>query len=222
MKGRVALMIEQMLFTVIAFVLFLCVFLLKMIKKNDTTYLVILGIQAIGILLNLIKINYEILNGTLATIALYLLCIIIPSLVFILEAKKINVSEILRVASAEIHIWMRKNKKAKKILIELVDKYEDSYIGHKMLANIYEKEGGMRKAIEEYVKVLEIKKNDHNAFYRISILLNSLGKKEEAIEMLRTLLKNRPHIYEASRMLRRDIFRKKRVQKCNRSIHQCS
>jgi len=29
-----------------------------------------------------------------------------------------------------------------------------------MLANLYEKEGGMRKAIDEYVQVLDIKKND--------------------------------------------------------------
>ena len=46
-------------------------------------------------------------------------------------------------------------KAAKDILIKLVSKYQDSYIGHKMLAEIYEKEGGMRKAIDEYVAALE-------------------------------------------------------------------
>jgi len=55
-------MIGQIMFTVIAFVLFIYIFLFKMIKKNDTTYLIILAIQAIGILLNLIKINFDILK----------------------------------------------------------------------------------------------------------------------------------------------------------------
>lgn len=60
MKGMIAIMIEQIVFTVIAFVLFIYILLLKMIKKNDTTYLIILAMQAIGILLNLIKINFDI------------------------------------------------------------------------------------------------------------------------------------------------------------------
>lgn len=55
-------MIEEIIFTVVAFVLFVYILLLKMIKKNDTTYLIILGIQALGILLNLLKIYFNILE----------------------------------------------------------------------------------------------------------------------------------------------------------------
>lgn len=55
-------MLGEIIFTVIAFVLFIYIFLLKMIKKNDTTYLIILGIQAIGIFLNLIRISCDIFN----------------------------------------------------------------------------------------------------------------------------------------------------------------
>ena len=152
---------------------------------------------------------------------LYILCIIIPILVFLLEAKNINVSEMLRITIAEFYLLINKPKKAKKILIDLVSKYKGSYIGHKMLGRIYEKEGGMRKAIDEYVQVLDIKKNDYDSYYRISVLLNELGKKEEAIEMLKTLLKNRPQIYEATKMLRRNLFRTKRIKKSNRSIYKC-
>lgn len=138
-------------------------------------------------------------------------CIITPVAVFLLEAKNINVSEILKVIMAQSYIWIGNPKKAKKILIDLVSKYKGSYIGHKMLAHIYEKEGGMRKAIDEYVQVLDIKKNDYDSYYKISVLLNELGKKEEAMEMLRTLLKNRPQTYEASKMLRRNLFRAKGI-----------
>lgn len=107
---------------------------------------------------------------------------------------------------AQCNICMHNTKKAKKILIDLVSKYKESYIGHKMLAHIYEKEGGMRKAIDEYVQVLDIRKNDYTSYYKISVLLNDLGKKNEAIEMLDTLLKNKPQMQDASKMLRRNLY----------------
>ena len=206
-------MIGQIIFTITAFALFIFILLLKLIKKNDTTYLVILGIQAVGILLNLIKITFDILTGIFSTIILYLCCIIIPVAVFLLEAKNINVSEILSIIMAQIHIWTNNPKKAKKVLINLVSKYKASYRGHKMLAHIYEKEGGMRKAIDEYVQVLDIKKNDYDSYYRISVLLNELGKKSEAAEMLRTLLKNRPQTYGAVKLLGEIYLKQKEFKK---------
>lgn len=206
-------MIGQIIFTISAFVLFVYILLLKLIRKNDTTYLSILGIQSIGILLNLIKINFNILNNIAWQIILYLFCIITPIAVFILEYKNINVSEILRIIKAQIYLWLDKPKKAKSILVDLVSKYKGSYIGHKMLAHMYEQEGGMRKAIDEYVQVLDIKKNDYNSYYKISVLLNELGKKEEATQMLRTLLKNRPQTYEASKLLGNIYLEQKEFKK---------
>lgn len=206
-------MIGQIVFTIVAFILFIYILWLKMIKKNDTTYLIILGIQAIGILLNLIKIYFGVLNGILATIILYLLCIIIPIAVLFLETRNINISELLRLTMAKTHIWLGNTKRAKKILVELVSKYKESYIGHRMLAHIYEKEGGMRKAIDEYVQVLDIKKNDYDSYYKISVILNELGKKEESVEMLNKLLKNRPQTYEASALLGKIYLSKKEFKK---------
>ena len=107
----------------------------------------------------------------------------------------------VKVIVAKYYILLRKPKKAKKVLHELIMKYPKSYQGHKIMAQIYENEGGMRKAIDEYVRVLDIKKNDYDSYYKISLLLNDLGKKEEAIEMLKTLLKNKPQIHEASVLL---------------------
>ena len=46
-------MIGEIILTLTSFVLFVYILLFKMIKKNDTTYLVILTLQAIGILINL-------------------------------------------------------------------------------------------------------------------------------------------------------------------------
>jgi tetratricopeptide (TPR) repeat protein len=61
----------------------------------------------------------------------------------------------------------------------------------------------MRKAIDEYVKVLDIKKDDYKSYFKISVLLRNLGKKTESIEMLKTLNKKKPEFYETTEMLRR-------------------
>ena len=89
--------------------------------------------------------------------------------------------------------------------MKLVSKYDKSYMGHKMLAEIYEKEGGMRKAIDEYVKVLDVRGNDYKSYFKISKLLKDLKKDKEAIEMLTILVKKKPELYEANKMLRRLI-----------------
>ena len=194
-------MIGKIIFSLISFLLFVYVFIFKLIKKNDTTYLFVLISEAIGIALNFIQILFNVLNGAFFVIITYLLCIIIPALILGLEIKGINASEYLSVATSRILIILGNRKKAKDILNNLVSKYDKSYLGHKMLAEIFEQEGGMRKAIDEYVKVLDIRSNDHKSYFKISKLLNDLGKKDEAIEMLRILSKQKPDLYEPSKML---------------------
>lgn len=198
-------MIEKILFSLVALLLFLYIFVFKLIKKNDTTYLVILGIQAIGILLNFIKIIFNIFTGMVSKFIIYFLCLIFPIAVLVLEAKGINFSELIYVSKSKILLLTGKRKKAKEILMKLVSKYDKSYMGHKMLAEIYEKEGGMRKAIDEYVKVLDVRGNDYKSYFKISKLLKDLKKDKEAIEMLTILIKKKPELYEANKMLRRLI-----------------
>ena len=70
-----------------------------------------------------------------------------------------------------------------------------------MLAEIYEAEGGMRKAIDEYVKVIDIQKKDYNSYYKIADLLNNLDKKDEAAQMLNNLLLKNPEHCEATKLL---------------------
>lgn len=204
-------MVEQILFSLIALLLFFYIFIFKLIKKNDTTYLVILIIQAIGILLNFIQIIFDIFAGLTFKLIIYTLCLIIPLIVLILESKGVNFSEIIYVCTSKILIAFGKRKNAKDLLINLVSKYDKSYSGHKMLAEIYEKEGGMRKAIDEYVKVLDIRGDDYKSYFKISKLLNDLEKKNEAIEMLSILVKKKPELYEASKMLRRFVIRKREI-----------
>ena len=205
-------MIEKFLFSLIAFILFAYVFIFKLIRKNDTTYLFILVSQAIGILLNFIQILFNLSTGIILKIIIYLLCLIIPGLVLGLEKIGINFSELVYVVISKIFLTFGNRKKAKDFLMDLVSKYDKSYAGHKMLAEIYEKEGGMRKAIDEYVKVLDIKGDDYKSYFKISQLLKDLGKKNEAMQMLTTLLKKKPELYEVSKMLGELLLEKEKFK----------
>ena len=193
-------MIEKIFFNLIAFSLFILIFF-KIIRKNDTNYIILLILQAIGIGISFIEIKIGIDTNTFLNIIRYIFSIIIPILVIILELNKINFSEIISSILSKIFMIINNDKTAKSILIKMVTKYPNSYIGHKLLAEIYEKEGGMRKAIDEYVKLVDIKGNDYNSYFKIANLLNDLGQKNEAIEMLENLVKTKPDSYEGTILL---------------------
>ena len=141
------MILEQLIFTIFAFGLFVYIFF-KMIQKNDTNYIGILVMQAIGIALNFISVLIKEELSAFFVVLKYIIGIIIPIAVIIVEKRGIPLIQILNVAKAKIYLKLGNNKKAKEQLINLVTKYPENYIGHKMLAEIYELEGGMRKAID--------------------------------------------------------------------------
>lgn len=188
---------EKIIFNLLAFSLFIIIFA-KIIRKNDTNYVSLLLLQSIGIGIDFIEIKFSIKEIWILIITRYLLSIILPISIILFESNNINFSEILYTVLARINMIIGNNKGAKKILISIINKYPETYIGHKMLAQIYEKEGGMRRAIDEYVLAVDIKKNDYESYFKITNLLKDLGKKDEAIQMLQNLLRNKPDYYEAS------------------------
>ncbi len=194
------MLIEKIIFNVLAFSLFIFIFF-KMIRKNDTNYIIILGLQALGIAINFIEIIFVLHISNMVKAIVYIISIVIPIIILYLERKNINFSAIIYISSAKLALLMNNPKKAKSSLTKLITKYPNSYIGHKMLAEIYEDEGGMRKAIDEYVQVIDINKKDYKSYYRISYLLNELGKKDEAEEMLEELLRKKPEMLEATQLL---------------------
>ncbi len=194
-------MIEKILFNLIAFSLFINIFLLKLIRKNDTTYLYIIILEAIGIAINFISILFNIWNSIFIKIVMYLLAIIIPILVIALEKKGINISESINMLISKIYSIFGNSKKSKEQLINLVEKCPNSYKGHKMLAEIYEKEGGIRKAVDEYIKVIEIKNDAYDIEYKVATLLTDLKRKDEATQVLNNILSRKPEYLEATNLL---------------------
>ena len=68
-------MLEKILFNLIAFSIFIIIFF-KIIRKNDTNYVAILVLQAIGILISFIEIKIGIDSNTFFKVVRYLLAII--------------------------------------------------------------------------------------------------------------------------------------------------
>ncbi len=193
-------MLEKLIFSLLACSLFIIIFF-KIIRKNDANYIILLVLQAIGITVSFVEIKLGIDENAFWWTIRYLFSIVIPLVIIIMELKGFNFSELLSITAAKFFMMIGDTKTAKTILVKLVTKYPDSYLGHKLLAECYEKEGGMRRAIDEYVTAVDINKKDYKSYFKIADLLRDLGKKDEAIQMLEHLIKTKPDCYEASCLL---------------------
>ena len=99
---------EQLIFAIIAFALFIYMFY-KMIKDNETSYVIlIISKVQLNLVLSIIK---------------YLLAVLLPIVIIILEKNKIPYIEIVDISKALLYKRMGDNKKAKQALIHLVTKY---------------------------------------------------------------------------------------------------
>ena len=209
------MVIVSILFSLIAFTLF-AIFFVKMVRKNDTSYIYILVMQFIGIAMSFIQLLFEIKFNFILIILMYVLAIIIPCIILFLEMKNnILFPEILNIAIAKILISRNDMPGAKKLILNLIDKYPYSYLGHKFLAEMYEKEEKYSEAIGEYVRAIEINTKDYNSYYKIANFLKILNKNDEAINMLNDLLKKKPDYLEATQLLGDILYEEERFKEAS-------
>ena len=194
------MIIEQFIFIVFSFAIFVYMFF-KMIKNNDTSYVVILILEALGIALNFAEVLFNIQLNMLMSILKYIFSIILPLIIIIMEMRDYNLIELINLTKARFYLMIGNDKKAKQALINLVTKRPECYQAHLLLAQVYEKEGGMRKAIDEYVQSVDLNKKDYDSYYKVTELLSNLDRKEEASEMLVNLLDKKPDMLQASLLL---------------------
>lgn len=190
-------MIEQLFFITISVVLFGWIFY-KFIKKNDMEYIFVLIIEAIGIIIDSLGLIFNYKLNVVLKILTYLMSIILPITIIILDYKNINFIQSIRLMQVKFYLKTGNNKKAKEILMSIIEKNEHCYGAHKILAEIYEKEGGIRKAIDEYIICIDINSKDFDLYYKVALLLEELDKKEESIEMLYSLLDKKQNHIEAA------------------------
>ena len=120
--------------------LFVNIFL-KIMRKKDIIYFISLILQTIGILISFIYLIINIEMNILLKAIIYIISIGIPVIILILEKKNINISEKIYLQIAKLFLLFKDTKKTKKILLSLIEKNENSKMAHKLLAEIYEKEG---------------------------------------------------------------------------------
>ena len=194
------MLIEQLVFIIIAFAIFVYMFF-KMMRVKDISYIIVLVLQAIGIALNFLEVLFNIKLNVVFIVFKYIFSILIPIVIILMEKRGKTLAEAFNLFLVKILMKFDNNRLAKKILLELASKYPENYDAHRLLAQIYEKEGGMRKAIDEYVQAVDLNKRDYDSYYRVAYLLHCLDRKDEASQMLSSLLSKKPDYYEASILL---------------------
>lgn len=172
-----------------------------MIKNNDTGYVPLLAIEALGITIDFILLISNKKINLIVKFLIYFMSVILPAIVIFLEKKNINIMSNIKMSRVNFYIAIGNYKKAKAILLRLTEQNNEVYDFHKKLAVLYEREGGMRKAIDEYVQCIDINKQDYDSYYKVATLLQDLDRKPEAIEMLNSLLSKKPDYIEATYIL---------------------
>ncbi len=202
-------MIEKIIFNLFAFTLFILIFI-KFIRKNDTSFVYLLIGQFVGIAISFIELSIGRSFGIIVKFITYLFSILLPVFFIWLEYKKhIEYPELFYIVVAKTSLLMGKDEDAKKYLQQLIVKYPNSLIGHKCLAEIYEKEEKYELSLEEYEKTYELKPEDEKIYLKIGKLYGNVGREDEAISIFNDILRRKPDYYEASLILA-DILNSKK------------
>ena len=204
-------MVERILFNIFAFAFFIFIFF-KMIKKNDTNYIYILVTQALGITIGFIGLIFRIKISIILLIITYIFSIILPIIIILIEKKSITLTETIYISLYKFYTSIGKDEKAKKSILKLISKNSNSYYGHKILGQIYEKEKKLETAIEEYIRTVNIRTEDDNTHYKIADLFNKTGKPNESIKILNELIKKKPDWQEASLLLGDILYNEERFK----------
>ena len=88
----------------------------------------------------------------------------------------------------------------------------ESYIGHKTLAEVYEKEENYSVAVDEYIRANGINNKDIKLNYKIADLLNKDKRANEAINVLQDILNRNPDYYKATDLLGEILYTNERYK----------
>ena len=194
------MIIENIVFNIFAIALFINI-LIKIIRTKDKIYIGILIAQIIGMIFGLISLILgEKTNITIISLK-YLLAIMLPLAVTIIEIKLKPFNQLMYILFAKYLMHFEKENEAKKLLIEIEEKYPECYDAHQMLGEIYEQTGLIEKAIDEYVYAIDINKQDYESYYRVAKMLKGQNKEDQAKQMLESLLEKKQDMTGASVLL---------------------
>lgn len=188
-------MIQIIIFSIFVVSIFIDTFA-KLIKRKNSNYVYMLGMEFLGILIGFIYILTKRNPPFIVLCFMYLISIILPIVFLILESQNIYMEELINIAKAG------KNKTTlRKMLLKNIEKYPHSYMSHKKLAKLYEENNEKEKAEAEYSKLIEISPKDYESYCKLAQLYHENNKDKYGIELLQYLLNMKPDYYKASLIL---------------------
>lgn len=179
--------------TMLTIAIFIFTFL-KMIKKNNSNYFYLILIEFFGILLIFIYIFNGIPINAIVYLIVYLLSVCIPIIINLLDKKGIYIDQIISILRAK-----KQNDISK--LLDIIDKYPESFIAHKVLAEIYEDKKEYEKSADEYFRAIQLKENDYKTYINLANMLIKNNSNEQASEVLQKLLSIKPDYIDGTFLL---------------------
>ena len=143
-------------------------------------------------------------------ITLAIVVVLIAIVAFIVANRKIR--EKLKIMKLKSLVAFHKDEEAKKYALKLVEKYPKNFIAHKMLAELYEKEGNLKVALDEYIRAADLDENNFDIHFKVAELLNKTEKNEEAIIVLQDILRTKPDYVQASKLLGNILYDEERFK----------
>lgn len=194
-------MFEKLIFNILALALFTIIFL-KLIKKNDTSYIYILTLQFVGIAINFIELFFSVELNAFFKVLIYVFSVIIPLIILWVEIfKKIDFPEMFNTGIAKFFKKIGNIEKAKQKTSAFLNKNPNSYIAHKLMAELYEEQKNYDAAISEYMRVTDLKSNDFDSTYKLCNVLNKNKQNNDAINLLQEILKHKPEEEKVANLL---------------------
>ena len=146
------------------------------------------------------------------TIIIVAVIVLIFLLLLILMLKSKYLAEKIKVLKLKTYITLGKFDDAKKIALKLSEKYPQNYLVHKILGQLYEKDGNVSVALDEYIRAVELKNDDYDLHFKVASLLLQTEKKDESVIMLQDLLKMKPDYLQATLLLGNILYDEERFK----------
>lgn len=192
-------MIEIRIFLILAVLLFINLFI-ENIKIRNKKQILFLILDVFSILLFVIYFLITRKHSHIIRVVFYSVSIITPTILTILNKYKYDFREGIIVFVANILVFFDNNQLARKIIYDFLEKRPHSFSLHKKLGDMYKEEGGIRKALKEYIIAINLK-HVPSLYLEITEMLYDLGNKDEAKEALTFILNKEPDFFDAQMFL---------------------
>lgn len=210
-------MAEIIIFLIISLALFSSLFV-KNLRKRNKKELLFLVLNVFFILLFVV---YYILTKSYSNIIRfmsYTISIIIPIILVILNYYDYNFKEGLVVLSVNTVLLFGNRQLAKKLIFKFLKNRPHSFALHKKLGDIYKEEGGIRKAIGEYIVALNLKQVPF-LYLEVAEMFYDLDNKDEAKEALLFIISREPNFLEAYLFLSKIYLESEQYKEAAKSLN---